>query len=100
MKKIREQHGLQPIGTPAYNKFRQSDSSSDLSSEDDMDQTSGVEESSNTSLSQSMTSDRNPYGQPFQQKRQVAAPFSHPKYNAPRQNLPSHVEMKRASPMT
>jgi len=46
-----------------------------------------------------MASDKNVYGQNFQQKRPIIAPFSHPKYNAPRSALPSHVEIKRASPM-
>ncbi len=100
MKKIREQHGLNPIQTPAYYNRQQVESSSDdLSSDDDIDQTSGVGDSSATSLSQSMASEKNVYSQVYPQKRPALAPFSHPKYSVPRSNAPSHVEIKRTSPM-
>jgi len=46
-----------------------------------------------------MGSERNVYGQAFQQRKPALAPFSHPKYNVPKSSAPSHVEMKRTSPM-
>jgi hypothetical protein len=47
-----------------------------------------------------MTSENNVYGQAYLQKKPALAPFSHPKYNVPKSNAPSHVEMKRTSPIT
>jgi len=46
-----------------------------------------------------MASEKNVYSQAYNPKRPALAPFSHPKYSVPKSYAPSHVEVKRTSPM-